>query len=152
MAMLRQRWSAISLHWNNPPAGTTELPMHIGKLDHVNVRTTQLDRMIDWYTTVLGMRSGERPNFPFPGAWMYAGDSPVVHLVGIDGEPATGSEANLKLEHFALTATHCKAFTDRLQAMGENYRRGDVPEFNIIQINVWDPDGNHIHIDFPADE
>lgn len=126
--------------------------MQIGKLDHVNVRTTQLDRMIDWYTTVLGLRSGERPNFPFPGAWMYAGDSPVVHLVGIDGAPATGSEANLKLEHFALTATHCEAFTDRLQAMGENYRRGDVPGFNIIQINVWDPDGNHIHIDFPADE
>ena len=79
--------------------------MHIGKLDHVNVRTTQLDRMIDWYTTVLGLRSGERPNFPFPGAWMYAGDSPVVHLVGIDGAPATGSEANLKLEHFCLLYT-----------------------------------------------
>jgi len=126
--------------------------MKIGQLDHVNVRTTQLDVMINWYTTVLGMRSGDRPDFPFPGAWMYAGDSPVVHLVGIDGEPAVGAEAQLKLEHFALSATGCVEFMASLDARGEKYRRGDLPDFNIIQINVWDPDGNHIHIDFPANE
>ena len=42
--------------------------MQIGKLDHVNVRTNQLDAMIGWYTDVLGMRTGARPDFPFPGA------------------------------------------------------------------------------------
>jgi len=126
--------------------------MQIKKLDHVNVRTTQLEKMIDWYTTVLGMQSGDRPNFPFPGAWMYAGGSPVVHLVGIDGNPATGSEVKLKLEHFALAATGCNEFIEKLDAGGERYQRGDLPDFNIIQINVWDPDGNHIHIDFSDDE
>jgi len=88
----------------------------IGKLDHVNVRTTQLDTMIEWYTSVLGLRSGERPDFPFPGAWMYAGDSAVVHLVGISGDPATGSETPLKLEHFALSATGCAGFLEKLDA------------------------------------
>ncbi len=126
--------------------------MQINKLDHVNVRTTQLDQMVDWYTTVLGMQSGNRPDFPFPGAWMYAGDSPVVHLVGINGEPAVGAEAKLKLEHFALSATGCKRFIEQLEAAGERYKRGELKDFNIVQINVWDPDGNHIHIDFPADE
>ncbi len=126
--------------------------MQIKKLDHVNVRTTQLDQMVDWYTTVLGMQSGNRPDFPFPGAWMYAGDSPVVHLVGINGEPAVGAEAKLKLEHFALSATGCKRFIEQLEAAGERYKRGELKDFNIVQINVWDPDGNHIHIDFPADE
>ena len=58
--------------------------MEIGKLDHVNIRTTQLETMIDWYTNILGMHSGHRPDFPFPGAWMYAGDVAAVHLVGID--------------------------------------------------------------------
>jgi NADPH:quinone reductase-like Zn-dependent oxidoreductase len=41
--------------------------MQIEKLDHVNLRTTQLDSMIDWYSNVLGMRSGDRPDFPFSG-------------------------------------------------------------------------------------
>lgn len=124
----------------------------IGKLDHVNVRTTQLDTMIEWYTSVLGLRSGERPDFPFPGAWMYAGDSAVVHLVGISGDPATGSETPLKLEHFALSATGCAGFLEKLDAKGIAYKRGELADFNLIQINIWDPDGNHIHIDFPADE
>ena len=61
--------------------------MQIKKLDHVNLRTTQLGVMIDWYTDVLGMEQGERPNFPFPGAWMYAGESALVHLVGRDDDP-----------------------------------------------------------------
>ena len=125
--------------------------MQIGKLDHVNVRTTQLDNMINWYTSVLGLRNGYRPCFPFPGAWMYAGDSPVVHLVDIDGDPGIGSEANLKLEHFALSATGVNSFVTQLDSLGEKYRRGYLADLSIIQINVWDPDGNHIHIDFAGD-
>ncbi len=126
--------------------------MQIKKLDHVNVRTTQLDEMISWYTNVLGLRSGVRPNFSFPGAWMYAGDSAVVHLVGIDEPPATGSEVALKLEHFALSATDLASFESRLRATGEKFTRNDLPEVNLVQINLWDPDANHIHIDFQADE
>jgi len=126
--------------------------MQIGKLDHVNLRTTQLDVLIDWYTDVLGMRAGQRPDFPFPGAWMYAGDAAAVHLVGIDGAPATGAETELKLEHFAFSATGRIEFEARLEAMNIPFRRADVAAFNIIQINLWDPDGNHLHVDFPADE
>ena len=126
--------------------------MQIGKLDHVNLRTTRLDVLIDWYENVLGMRRGDRPDFGFPGAWMYAGDAAAVHLVGIDGTPASGSEVELKLEHFAFSASGLARFEARLQQLGEKYRRSDIPAFNLVQINLWDPDGNHIHIDFPADE
>ncbi len=122
--------------------------MPLVKLDHVNVRTTQLDAMIDWYTTVLEMRSGDRPDFPFPGAWMYANDTATVHLVEIEGAPAAGAESELKLEHFAFTATDMTAFEKKLKTLGERYQRSDVPSTNIVQFNVWDPDGNHIHIDF----
>lgn len=126
--------------------------MQIHKLDHVNVRTTRLDVMIDWYTRVLGMTSGYRPEFPFPGAWIYAGSHPCVHLVGTTGNPGVGAEASLKLEHFAFAAQGLAEFESRLQQTDEPYRRSELAEVGIVQINVWDPDGNHIHIDFPADE
>ena len=126
--------------------------MQIGKLDHVNLRTTQLDILIDWYTNVLGMYAGEWPDFPFPGAWMYAGDSAAVHIVGIEGAQGIGSEVELRLEHFAFSATGRTQFEAKLDAMGEKYKRFEIPSFNIIQVNLWDPDGNHIHTDFPADE
>ena len=70
--------------------------MGIERLDHVNVVTTRLDEMVTWYQTVLGLTLGPRPNFPFPGAWLYAGDHPVVHLVESD-QKKVGSETGLCL-------------------------------------------------------
>ncbi len=126
--------------------------MQINKLDHVNVRTTQLDAMIDWYTDVLGFTSGARPDFPFAGAWMYAGDTAVVHLVAVSDPPAIGSETSLKLEHFAFTATGAVAFEDRLKHTGTDYRSVVISEIKTVAFNIWDPDGNHIHVDFPTIE
>ncbi|MEM5502678.1 VOC family protein [Ahrensia kielensis] len=126
--------------------------MQITKLDHVNIRTTQLDVMVKWYSDVLGMKSGPRPDFPFPGAWIYAGENAVVHLIGVEKDAGAGSETFLKLEHFALSATGLAAFEEKLKSRGEEYRRGELPDFKIVQINVYDPDGNHIHVDFRTDE
>lgn len=122
--------------------------MSIQHLDHVNLRTTQLDTMIAWYERVLGLTNGPRPAFPFPGAWLYAGDTAIVHLVGVEGKPAVGSEVDLKLEHFALTATDEAGFVEALTKLGEAYRRAEVPGTKLVQYNLWDPDGNHIHVDF----
>ena len=126
--------------------------MQISKLDHVNVRTAQLEPMIAWYSEVLGLRRGDRPDFPFPGAWMYAGDSAVVHLVDNAGAVGTGSEVELKLEHFAFSAKGRATFEAKLIERGDRFERAEIPAINIIQLNVWDPDGNHIHVDFPLDE
>jgi len=57
--------------------------MPLKQLDHVNIRTNNLAEMVRWYSEVLGLHSGPRPDFPFGGAWMYLGDQPVVHLVEI---------------------------------------------------------------------
>ncbi len=123
--------------------------MQLIALDHVNLRTASLDEMVAWYETVLGMRSGARPGFAFPGAWLYVGDKPFVHLVGI-GEEVEASD--LQIEHFAFSATGFAAFVKRLEDRGIEYRLAPVPGYPIVQVNVWDPDGNHIHIDFSEDE
>ncbi len=123
--------------------------MQLGKLDHVNIRTANLDNMVAWYRDVLGMESGERPPFPFPGAWLYAGDHAVVHLVGVDEAPQS-VEPNI--EHFAMSATGLADFVERLNASGTEFRAVRVPGINILQINVYDCDGNHIHIDFSPEE
>lgn len=122
--------------------------MPIKKLDHVNIRTTQLEAMIDWYRTILGMQLTDRPDFPFPGAWLCADGQIAVHLVGIDGDPAVGSEAELKLEHFAFSATDRPEFESRLEKAGERFQCSKVPSVDLVQYNIWDPDGNHIHVDF----
>lgn len=126
--------------------------MQINKLDHVNIRTTQLNTMIDWYSNILGMHSGERPNFSFNGAWMYARNQAAVHLVEINNDEAVGSDVELQLEHFAFSAQGLDQFEEKLRRLEIPFRRSDISEMNLSQINVWDPDGNHIHVDFSSDE
>ena len=121
------------------------------RLDHVNVRTANLQGMIDWYGRILGMTTGPRPGFSFPGAWLYMGDDPTIHLVGRDTHPSA-EDADLRLEHFAISATGLQDLLDRAAEAGEKVSVRRVPDFPIVQVNLWDPDGNHIHIDFDAAE
>ena len=58
--------------------------MSVGVLDHFNIRTRNLADTIRFYEDVLGLENGERPNFSFPGAWMYSEGRAVVHLVDED--------------------------------------------------------------------
>ncbi|MEM9582801.1 MAG: VOC family protein [Pseudomonadota bacterium] len=121
--------------------------MTIKRLDHVNLRTTRLDEMVAWYVDILGLANGPRPNFPFAGAWLYAGEHAVVHLISVDNE-ACGSETELKLEHFAFSAEDAEAFEARLTSRGETFQRSEITALKLAQYNVFDPDGNHIHVDF----
>lgn len=118
--------------------------------DHVNLRTAQLETMIAWYGDILGMQPGKRPDFDFPGAWLYLGDQALVHLVGVGSKPAAGRD--LTLEHFALRATGLRHFLEKLEARNIDHTVDRVPGFPVVQVNIHDPDGNHIHVDFAADE
>ena len=131
---------------------TKPIFMQVIKIDHVNIRTTQLDVMVNWYTETLGLNAGKRPNSRSVGAWMYAGDTPLVHLVEIADSAAIGSESSLKLEHFSLKATGAASFESQLNATGEKFHRAEIAEINLVLYNLWDPDGNHIHVDFRLDE
>ncbi|MEX0286610.1 MAG: VOC family protein [Paracoccaceae bacterium] len=119
-------------------------------MDHVNIRTPNLDKMVAWYGDILGMPTGKRPTFPFPGAWLYLGDQAYVHLVGVDQEMVTG--ADIALEHFAFRAKGLKEFVEKLNAADITHSLDRVPGFPVVQVNLHDPDGNHIHVDFDVAE
>ncbi|MCP4820689.1 MAG: glyoxalase [Shimia sp.] len=124
------------------------MPLH--SLDHANIRTTNLAVMIAFYEDVLNMTNGPRADFDFPGAWLYLGDTAVVHLVSVQGNPQT--KGDLALEHAAFRATDLKAFIAKLTEHNVEYYFGFPPGFPIVQVNLQDPDGNHLHVDFHIDE
>ena len=64
--------------------------MPLNRLDHYSIRTTHLAETQRFYTDVLGLEVGPRPNFPFPGVWLYHGGVAVVHVVGIDPNDPSG--------------------------------------------------------------
>jgi catechol 2,3-dioxygenase-like lactoylglutathione lyase family enzyme len=122
----------------------------IDRLDHVNVRTANLERLVKFYTEVLGLRVGERPPLGFPGAWLYAGNAPVIHLVGAAEPPRP--EGALRLEHFAFTARGLREFVARLERLRIDFKRSRQAGTGNVVLNLWDPDGNRLHVDFAAAE
>ena len=80
---------------------------------------------------------------------MYLEGNPIVHLVAVETEP---DNVRPKIEHFAISATGMAAFIAKLDAQGVPYRLAPVPGLPVVQVNIHDCDGNHIHVDFDAAE
>ena len=120
--------------------------MPLTAFDHVNIRTANLEAMVKWYGDVLGLTPGPRPDFGFPGAWLYLGDHPVVHLVQTETQPAAGGD--ITLEHAAFRATDLPGFLNSLASRDVAHKTARIDSIGLTQINIWDPDGNHIHVDF----
>ncbi len=121
--------------------------MPLAYLDHVNLRTANVAGMTEFYVEVLGLTLGARPAFTFGGAWLYCGERAVVHLVEVAEQPNPSGE--LRLEHFAFIGRDYDALVHTLDARGVPYRAAKQFGSDTRQINVRDPDGNRVHIDFP---
>jgi catechol 2,3-dioxygenase-like lactoylglutathione lyase family enzyme len=117
--------------------------MTIIALDHYTIATGELDRSVAFYENALGLVRGARPDFDFPGAWLYAGGRPVVHLFVADApnEASTGA-----LDHVAFRAEGLAATRKRLDALGIAYRQQTVPGTSLHQIFLHDPDGLRIEL------
>lgn len=124
--------------------------MKIQSLDHVNIQTTELEKMEKWYMAFLGLEKGYRPPFKENGSWLYGAGHALVHLVEVSTPPERSDRP--ELEHFAMQATGLKSLLDRLAARHIPYYPVRVPEIRILQINFHDLEGNHLHIDFSAEE
>ena len=119
--------------------------MAVETLDHFTINTTDLARSVAFYTDVLGLRNGDRPAFDFPGAWLYCGARPVVHLVGREGPAETGTGT---LDHVAFRANDVQTYRERLRQRSADFTERDVPGMPLHQIFLEDPDGVTIELNF----
>lgn len=125
--------------------------MPLTELNHVTVRTKEMERTRDFYVNVLGMNVGFRPNLGFPSYWLYVGKTPVVHLVpesaGIGAGP---SDDTGNFDHVAFLADDYDATCARLRALGLEFRANDVPAARLRQLFLTDPNRIMIELNFAA--
>lgn len=128
--------------------------MRVHEIDHVNIDTFLPDESIDFYTEVLGLenRPDARPNVGTPGAWMFLGDRPVVHL-NFHEEAEVIDDLDLEAEaelftgafnHVAFSGSDFEGLCSVLDARGLNYKTVDMP--TLKQIFVRDPNGVAVEI------
>ena len=120
--------------------------MTLSRLDHFTIRCNDLAQSRAFYVEVLGLKDGERPPFPFPGAWLYLDGRPVVHLVGgshAERSPSTGS-----LDHVAFAGEDIATTRKRINERAIAFEERAVPGTKITQLFLKDPDGVQIELNF----
>ena len=135
--------------------------MSLNSLDHCSIRTVKLQETRDFYVDMLGMHDGDRPEFPFPGNWLYVDGHAVVHLVGVDPDDPSGLMEYLggdtsaealdgsgAFDHIAFRAKDPETLRERLKSNGYPYRERKVPNMDLFQIFVEDPNGIMVELNY----
>lgn len=120
-------------------------PLPIQSVNHIARLTRRLEESKAFYRDVLGFRELERPNFNFPGAWLY-NYGLQIHLIVDDKAPDPDGEISTRDAHVALHVDDLAVAEALLNEHGIPYRTNFVPDRNVTQIFFRDPDGYHIEI------
>jgi catechol 2,3-dioxygenase-like lactoylglutathione lyase family enzyme len=124
--------------------------MALTQLNHVTVRTKDLEKTRDFYRDVLGLREGFRPPLSFHGYWLYCGDQAVVHLVPPHGSIGAGaSEDTGNFDHVAFLADDFDGTRERFRQLDLKFRQQELPNARLRQLFVQDPNNVTIELNFP---
>jgi catechol 2,3-dioxygenase-like lactoylglutathione lyase family enzyme len=118
-------------------------------MNHFTVLTDDVVRTVDFYREFVGLADGYRPDLGFPGAWLYAGDTAVLHIVG--GRKRDELRPGV-IDHMAFTATGLDATIDKLTARSIHHACRQQPGTRLWQVFFFDPNGARIELDFAPEE
>lgn len=120
-------------------------PLAIQSVNHISHVTRDVEASAAFYRDVLGFRQLRRPNFPFPGAWLY-NYGVQIHLIGTGSGSDEHGEISTRADHVAFHVDDIEAAEQALKEKGIPYRSNFVADTGVTQIFFHDPDGNHIEI------
>ena len=118
-------------------------------MNHFTVLTDDVPGTVEFYARLLGLTDGPRPDLGFPGAWMYAGDDAVLHIVG--GKAREELRAG-GIDHMAFTATDLPDTIATLTAYNIEHVCRQQVGTRLWQVFFHDPNGARVELDFAADE
>jgi catechol 2,3-dioxygenase-like lactoylglutathione lyase family enzyme len=138
-------------------------------LNHFSIRSVEIEKTTKFYTQLLGLTVGPRPDFNFPGVWLYNGAdndwaNAVLHLIAIDKNDTNGLKQYLgdrdsaalhgsgAVDHIAFFATGLEEKLQLFKRLDIVFKERSVPVIKLHQIFLEDPNGIVIELNFPADE
>jgi catechol 2,3-dioxygenase-like lactoylglutathione lyase family enzyme len=124
------------------------MEISVGVLDHFNVSTRKLKETVQFYENVLGFVNGPRPQFNFPGAWLYSAGHPVLHLNDISRTDKRQPPDSGVIDHVAFSSRGFEAMKQHLTGKGVLYRVNQVPNNARWQIFLRDPNNVEIELNF----
>lgn len=116
-------------------------------LHHFSIMAPEevIERVVDFYRKILGLKPGFRPDFALPGYWLYSGNYAIIHLTANKDR----SEGNPGFfHHITLHCSNIDEVIDRLNRFKISYRRNDLASIQLAQLIVRDPAGTLIELAF----
>jgi catechol 2,3-dioxygenase-like lactoylglutathione lyase family enzyme len=118
-------------------------------MNHFTILAENLPETCGFYRDLLGLEEGYRPDMGFPGAWLYAGEQAVLHVVIRD--PLPQQRAGV-LDHMAFSAVDLIATVRKLEEKSVRYQLGRQVETGVWQLFFHDPNGARVELDFAPTE
>lgn len=118
-------------------------------MNHFTVIAEDPAKTLDYYVGLIGLQEGPRPDLGFPGAWLYAGGRPILHVYF--DRPVPAQRAGV-IDHMAFTAKGLKAVKARFDARGVKYDLRQQPGAGTWQLFSHDPNGAKVELDFEPGE
>ncbi len=121
-------------------------------INHINIEvsTEQLPTVKAFYEDVLGLKPGFRALSKRDGAWLYAGNQPVIHLSVNDGQLTSDKTY---FNHVAFACSGVLQFKRDLDIQGIKYtlEQRSLADKEMTQIFFYDPVGIKIELNFAGE-
>lgn len=124
--------------------------MNVEGFLHINIRCSEddLPAIEKFYSDVLGLSPGNRPNFNFSGLWLYKGADPIVHVSARFPKNSFVKDThNGSVDHIAFKATGAAEFRKRLVELGAEFDEQNI-EGAGYQVFLYDPVGTKLEFNF----
>ena len=128
--------------------------MSVTGLDHYNLSAHRgvLEVLRKFYSEVVGLRLGPRPDLRRYGYWLYAGEAAVLQLSEASAEDLRTLHVRGTFSHAAFRGRGCMAQLARLREHGIAVRIVEDAVQQQRQLFFQDPAGNGVELSFPLDE
>jgi glyoxylase I family protein len=149
---------------NNNNTASRAPPLKLTSIDHYAIHGKDVDALSSFYQRILGFVPLPRPDLGFPGYWLLSPSNIRLDIIQTDPTvPYTytdwkeqydvGGDSN-KVEpwfirrgaHHAFEVEDFQEAEERLRAHGVEYCRFVLPEVEMKQLFLWDPEGNGIEL------
>lgn len=110
-------------------------------LDHVTIRTRDIQGTRTFFKEVLELEDGERPQAirRIPGVWLYSEGKPLVHIIGSHGIGA--DRAAEAIDHVGFRMTGYRDFRAKLDRLGVRYSTMDLADIRERRLFLHAPGG-----------
>jgi len=137
--------------------------MKIEKIDHVNIRTSDVAATSSFFESVLGMSVSPTPGQPdlTKSAWICDAEGrAAVHLTGPEifypwedkaNPPSPNAPGTGRIHHVAFSCTGYAEMLARLTETGVAYTSNEVPQAGLRQFFVADPNAVLLELNFFGD-